>query len=132
MTPSASSKPARGASGLAVWARVHRARLIWATSVVAGVLAGAGLVAYLQPHTWRYYTDGTTVRRLAHDTAPRPVLWEDARAVPCNTNWPADASEPFVLADGITLLFSSGGASGNANLYSSRWNGQEWAVPIPL
>ena len=129
-----SSKPARpaAASGAAAWARAHRDRLILGASAAVALLALLGMFAYLQPHTWRYYTDGAAVRRLAKDTEPRPVLWEDARAAPCSTNLPDDLSEPFVLADGVTMLFTSGGASGNADLFSSRWNGREWTEPTPL
>ncbi len=128
------SGSARSATGPAWvgWAKAHRSRLILGACLATVLLVVGGLLGYLQPHTWRYYTDGVSVRRLAKDTEPRPVLWEDARALPCNPKLPADASEPFVLADGVTMLFSSGGAAGDSNLFRCRWTGSEWTDPAPL
>jgi Tol biopolymer transport system component len=130
--PQKQSATAGSVSGLAAWARAHRARLIPGTIAVVLIGVLAALLAYLQPLTWRYYTDGSTVRRLAKDVEPRPVLWEDGRLMPCQANLPADLSEPFVLADGVTMLFTAGGAAGNANLFSTRWDGRAWSDPKPL
>lgn len=110
----------------------RRSRLILVATVLSLLFVLGGLFAYLQPQTWRYYTDGVGVRRLAKDTQPRLVLWEDARPVPCHPKLPADAAEPFILADGVTMVFSSGAADGNSNLYKCRWNGLEWTNPLPL
>lgn len=98
--------------------------------VIAGLVLLAGVLwlnHYLQPTTWKYYTDGISTRRLARDVKPHLVLWEKAAPLQGSISLPADdVQEPAISPDGTTLVFTRGLVAGNADLYFARWNGKSW------
>lgn len=109
-------------------------RPVWLAAVIAlVVLAFLGwLYVTLQPTTWRYYTDGITLKRLVKDVKPRFVLWESSRPVEGNVEASVDLQEPAISPDGTRMVFMRGRAAGNADLFLARWDGHAWTRSQPL
>lgn len=60
--------------------------------------------------------------------------WEEPVELPANINT-GNSQTPRILADGVTLLFSSDkfpGGKGKMDLYMTRLEGNTWSDPVPL
>lgn len=100
-----------------------------------GILIGAPLIllaAVLRPDLWRYYTDGFLIRQPGLNANLRAVLWEPP--LPLRGKFPEnlDCYEPTISPDGQFLIFASGRAQKNADLFISYWNGTEFSKPEPI
>ncbi|MEI6219607.1 MAG: hypothetical protein WCP86_11960, partial [bacterium] len=91
-----------------------------------------GLFHYLQPGTWRYYTDDVSLKRLARDVKPRFVLWERASPLGVDMALPASCIQPAISPDGARMAFTRDSGGGNADLFMARWNGTAWGNPEPI
>ncbi|MGC8829961.1 MAG: hypothetical protein ACP5TE_09320 [Verrucomicrobiia bacterium] len=100
-----------------------------------GVLAGIPLtllVLLLRPDLWRYYTDGFLIRQPGLNANLRLVLWEPPMPLMGKFPTNSDCYEPTISSDGKVLIFASGRAQKNADLFICYWNGSEWSEPKPL
>jgi hypothetical protein len=111
----------------------RKLRLLLTLTVVALVALALWLYDFLQPGTWRYYTDGHSTRQLARDVTPRPVLWEKAQPLAGDEIVPSeDIQEPAIAPDGTRMIFTRGATAGNADLYLAHWDGRHWNGAEPM
>ena len=105
----------------------------YAWSALALVLAGAGWTWwYLRPERWYKYTDQVAFEQVARDVRPGYVLWETATPAGEGIGPGDDLRQPAISADGTRMIFSSGGAGGDANLFLRVWDGSNWGAPRPM
>lgn len=86
---------------------------------------------YLRPYRWYKYTDQVAFEQVARDVRPGFVAWEAAGLAGEGLDG-VEISQPAASADGVRLVYSAGGADGDANLFLRRWDGTSWGPPRPL
>lgn len=106
---------------------------IYAWSAVGLVVAG--LIwswFYLRPERWYKYTDQVAFEQVARDVKPGYVLWE--KATPTGEGIaPADEiRQPTISSDETRMIYTTGPAGGDANLFLRVWDGSNWGAPRPL
>jgi len=126
---SESEAPGKAFLGLT---RARRYR-IYAWSAVALVLAG--LIwswSYLRPERWYKYTDQVAFEQVARDVQPGYVLWEKAEPAGEGIAPADDIRQPTISSDGTRMIYTTGAASGDANLFLRVWDGSNWGAPRPM
>lgn len=103
-----------------------------AVVIVLVIAFFAWLFNYLQPGTWRYYTDDVSMKRLARDVKPGFVLWENSSPLEVDTQLPGYCVQPAISPDGARMAFTKETAPGNTDLFMLRWNGSSWGSPEPI
>ena len=112
--------------------RARRYR-IYAWSALVLLLAGVGWTWwYLRPERWYKYTDQVAFEQVARDVRPGYVLWEPATQAGEGLGVGDDLRQPTISSDGTRMIFSSGGAGGDANLFLRVWDGSNWGTPRPM
>jgi len=108
---------------------------IYLWGAVLMVLAYLGWsIHFLRPASWYRYTDQVAFEQVARDVEPGFVIWESAAP---EEGIAGDASsgmlgQPSISADGARMIYSTGEADGNADLFLRRWDGTEWGEPRPM
>lgn len=107
--------------------------------LVAGlcVALAAGFLAWtwvtLQPRTWRYFTDETSLRRQARQVQPQAVVWENASRVDVPfADVRTNAAQAAFSADQQQLVFVQIGKNGSLDLFISRRQDAGWGPAEPL
>ncbi|MFZ4394294.1 MAG: hypothetical protein ACOYOU_01550 [Kiritimatiellia bacterium] len=111
----------------------------WRTSLVAWtlVLLAVGFVvwswAYLQPRSWKYYTDETSLRRQARRAQPQPVVWEAAGRMDATFAVPlTNAAHAAISPDQQQLIFVQPGTNGSLDLFLSHRLNFGWGPAEPI
>lgn len=106
--------------------------IVVAVVLIVVIAFFAWLFHYLQPGTWRYYTDDVSMKRLARDMKPRFVLWENASPLDVDVALPPDCSEAAISPDGARMAFVRATTPDNLDLFMLRWNGTSWGNTEPI
>ena len=102
-------------------------------TVLVTAAAIAVLAVFLLPWLFEHMTDGYSIYRTARGANVRRILWEPPRPLDITINKGVpETYEPTMSADGLTLIFTRGKASHNADLFLSTWNGEGWDEPEPI
>ncbi|MFH2002103.1 MAG: VWA domain-containing protein [Planctomycetota bacterium] len=109
--------------------RGYGKRAAWVVGGLAALVL-AGL--FLLPLFFEFYVDGFAIHQASHRAWIRNILWEEPDPLSNRIRVIAESYEPAISADGLTLVFTGGKASANADLYISRKQDQEWGEPIAL
>ncbi len=127
-----STEPGNGRKAFLGLTRGRRYQ-IYAWSALALVLAGAAYTWwYLRPDRWYKYTDQVAFEQVARDVKLGYVLWEPAAPAGEGIAAGDDIRQPAISSDGARMVYSSGGASGDANLFLRTWDGTDWSAPRPM
>lgn len=119
----------------AAFQRFERQRTAIALWLALALLVGfvVWTWVYLQPQTWRYYTDETSLRRQANRVQPQTVLWENAGRMDLpfaitGTN----AAKAAFSFDQQRLVFVQPGTNGALDLFIARRQDNGWGPARPL
>lgn len=110
-------------------AQGYRRVIVFAVVFAAAVVL---LSALLLPLFFEYYVDGFSIHQRAHDANVREILWESPKPLSERIGNLPENYEPALSADGLTLIFTGGKASANAELFVSRKQDRTWSDPVPL
>lgn len=112
--------------------RRRRIRIyLWcALALVVGFLIWAWI--FLQPGRWYTYTDHVTFERVARDVKLGRVVWEPAVAEAGGLEEGDRVGQPSLSSDGVRMVYSTGKADGNADLFVRRRSGDGWGPPRPM
>ena len=125
----ASAAPRKAFLGLT---RARRYK-IYAWSALALLLAGVVWTWwYLRPERWYKYTDQVAFEQVARDVRPGYVLWEKAAAAGEGIAPADNIHQPTISSDGSRMIYTTGAAGGDANLFLRVWDGSNWGVPRPI
>jgi hypothetical protein len=106
---------------------------IYAWSALALLLAGVVWTWwYLRPERWYKYTDQVAFEQVARDVRPGYVLWEKATPAGEGIAPADDIRQPTISSDGTRMIYTTGIASGDANLFLRVWDGNNWGAPRPM
>lgn len=112
--------------------RARRCR-IYAWSAVALLLAGVAWTWwYLRPERWYKYTDQVAFEQIARDVQPGYVLWETATPAGEGIGPADDIHQPTISSDGTRMIYTTGAANGDANLFLRVWDGSIWGAQRPM
>ncbi|MEI6210188.1 MAG: hypothetical protein WCR06_01050 [bacterium] len=113
-------------------ARWRMALVCWLCALLATALL-VWVWLYLQPHTWRYYTDEISLRRQACRVQPQTVVWEDASRVEAPFDVArTNAAQGAFSADQQQYVFVQSGTNGSLDLFLSRRQNNGWGPAEPL
>jgi len=131
-SPSAARKPGRLRAAFRWFERRRTAIAVWlGVALVTGFLVWTWV--YLQPHTWRYYTDETSLRRQAYRVRPQTVVWETARRLdPPFAVARTNACKAAFSPDQQQLVLVQPGTNGSLDLFLSRRQNLGWGPAEPL
>jgi hypothetical protein len=87
---------------------------------------------YLQPSRWYTYTDHVAFARVAREVKLGHVVWEPAATEGGGIGSKERTFQPAISADGTRMVYATGKADGNSDLFARRWDGTRWLEPQPL
>lgn len=79
-----------------------------------------------------FYTDDSAIRTAVADAPVRDILWRPPEPMRTIAGEPITGRDPFISADGDTLLLTRTGETGDADLFIAGRVGDAWAEPQPL
>ncbi len=126
------TQPASGSKAFLGLTRSRRYK-IYGWGALALLLSGVFFALwYLRPDRWYKYTDQVAFEQVARDVEPGYVLWD--RSTPAAEGIAAgdDVRQPAISADGARMVYSSGLAGGDPNLFLRLWDGTNWSAPRPM
>ncbi|MEI6535938.1 MAG: hypothetical protein WCN98_11395, partial [Verrucomicrobiaceae bacterium] len=131
-TDTPGTQPAGGSKAFLGLTRSRRYKIYgWGALALlfAGVLCA---LLYLRPDRWYKYTDQVAFEQVARDVQPGYVLWESATPAGEGIAAGDEIRQPAISSDGVRMVYSSGIASGDANLFLRVWDGNTWGAPRPM
>ena len=106
---------------------------IYAWSALALLVAGVVWTWwYLRPERWYKYTDQVAFEQVARDVRPGYVLWEKATPAGEGIAPADDIRQPTISADGTRMIYTTGAAGGDTNLFLRVWDGSNWGAQRPM
>jgi hypothetical protein len=106
---------------------------IYTWLAIAIVLGGIiWSILYLLPWRWYKYTDKIAVEKVARDVKLGYVIWNDSEAVGDGLEEENYIDQTEISSDGVRMVYATGGAQGNSNLFLRIWDGNNWSQPRPM
>ncbi|KAB2646444.1 MAG: hypothetical protein DVB27_07160 [Verrucomicrobia bacterium] len=131
-TDTPGTQPAGGSKAFLGLTRSRRYK-IYGWGALALLLSGVGYALwYLRPDRWYKYTDQVAFEQVARDVQPGYVLWESATPIGEGIAAGDEIRQPAISSDGVHMVYGSGIASGDANLFLRVWDGNTWGAPRPM
>jgi hypothetical protein len=84
---------------------------------------------YLQPSRWYKYTDHVAFEQVARDVELGHVVWEPA-AIEFSEK--ENIRQASISSDNARMIYTTGQAGGNGDLFLRRWDGVNWSEPRPM
>lgn len=88
--------------------------------------------SYLRPERWYKYTDQVAFAQVARDVKLGYVLWDESARIDNVVDEEELLGEPAISSDGARMVYTTGKADGNANLFIRHWDGNNWGAPRPM
>ena len=101
-----------------------------ALAIVLGMILAS--LFYLRPWRWYKYTDKIAVEKVARDVEPGHVVWEKSEPVEAGFSSEDYVDQTVISSDGARMVYATGGAEGNSNLFLRLWDGTQWGPPRPM
>ncbi|UCE61294.1 MAG: PD40 domain-containing protein, partial [Phycisphaerales bacterium] len=111
-------------------------RFSWRGPLIAlaltAITTAVGTILVWQAGIHRYYTDADKIHESAKTAILRDILWQPPQQTILPEGFETDVYEPYISADGLTLLFVRGKAGENADIFASQKSVEGWSPPQPL